>query len=92
MKIFKVKPNENLFAIFTYIKSDEYYLSLEELLQFCIDYEYYKEFYEHFHIIRALLEEHNATHHKIRDEKISGVVVDVPDVSPDLEDDDDSLL
>lgn len=90
MKIFKVKPNENLFAIFTYIREDPYFLSYEELVNFCIDYEYYKEFYEHFHIIRTLLDEHNKTHTKIRDPKITGVVVNVPD--PDIDEDEDDLL
>lgn len=65
MKLFKIKPNDNLIAIFTYIQSNEYYITLSDLLQFCIDYEYYKELYEHFHIIYQLVKEHNQDHHDI---------------------------
>ena len=87
MKIFKVKPNENLFAIFNYINSDEYYLSYQDIIQFCIDYEYYKELYEHWHIVKPLIDQHNESHHNFRDPKISGVMIDDPAVSPDYEDD-----
>lgn len=95
MKIFKVKPNENLIAIFTYINTDEYFLSLQELINFCLDYEYYKELYENFHIIRQLLDEHNKVHTKIRDPKITGVSEEdtIPLVKSDFPTfDDDDLL
>lgn len=86
MKLFKIKPNENLYAIFTYIQSNhEYFIPYNDLIQFCIDYEYYKELYEHFHIIRALLDEHNRIYTKTREE-VLGVN---PGSDPD---DDDSLL
>lgn len=91
--MFKIKPNDNLFAIFTYINSCKYHVYLQELIQFCIDYEYYKELYENFHIVKSLLDEHNQIFTKIRDPKLSGVDTndeDVPDYKTKAED--DSLL
>lgn len=87
MSIFKIKPNENLFAIFTYIRSDEYRLNLDELVQFCIDYDYYKELYEHFHIIKQLVDEHNKTHFAVRPGKIQTRDIDLEDTI-ELKDDD----
>lgn len=55
----RVKVNENLQAIFTYLRSYEYRVDLSELVSWCIDYDYYKELYEHFHIIYQMLIEHN---------------------------------
>ena len=89
MKIFKVKPNENLFAIFNYINSDEYYLSYQEIIQFCLDYEYYKELYEHWHIVKPLIDQHNETHRNMRSPSISGVMIEVPE--PEFDDKDDLL-
>lgn len=79
MSIFKIKPNDNLFAIFTYIREDEYRLNMDELVQFCIDYDYYKELYEHFHIIKQLVEEHNKNHLAVRPGRIQTREIDLED-------------
>lgn len=55
----KIKVNDNLIAIYTYLRSYEYHVDLRDLVQFCIDYEYYDELYKNFHIIVRCLEEHN---------------------------------
>lgn len=57
-----VKINDNLLAIFTYINSYEYKITYSEFVQWCIDYEYYKELYQNWHIVRDLLDEHNISH------------------------------
>lgn len=58
----KIKINDNLIAIFTYIKSYEYLIVLDDFIQWCIDYGYYKEFYLNYHIIKDLIHDHNLTH------------------------------
>lgn len=58
----KIRINDNLKAIFTYIQSYDYYIVYIDFVQWCIDYGYYKEFYQNFHIIRDLINEHNTTH------------------------------
>lgn len=55
----KIQINDNLKAIYEYLRSYEYYVDLRDLVQFCFDYEYYKELFENFHIIYKCLEEHN---------------------------------
>lgn len=55
----KIKINDNLIAIFTYIKTYEYIIDLDDFIQWVIDYEYYKELYENWHIIRDLIKYHN---------------------------------
>lgn len=59
MKIFKIRFNDNLQAIYTYITSYKHYIDINQLVDWCIQYEYYKELYENFHIIRACLDQHN---------------------------------
>lgn len=55
----KIKFNENLAAIFTYLRSYEYHVDLLDLVQWCNDFGYYKELYENFHIVYQCLVEHN---------------------------------
>lgn len=55
----KIKFNENLAAIFTYLRSYEYHIDLMDLVQWCVDFGYYKELYENFHIVYQCLIEHN---------------------------------
>lgn len=55
----KIKINDNLMAIFTYIHNNEYRIDLDDFIQYCIDYEYYKELYENWHIVRDCINYHN---------------------------------
>lgn len=55
----KIKLNDNLIAIFTYINNIEYRIDLDDFIQWCIDYEYYKELYLHWHLIKDLIKFHN---------------------------------
>ena len=55
----KVKVNENFIAILTYLQTYQHYIDLRDLVQWCIDYEYYKELYQNWHIIKDMLAEHN---------------------------------
>lgn len=55
----KVKINDNLHAILNYLRSYEYHIDLIDLVQWCDDFGYYKELYEHFHILYPVLIEHN---------------------------------
>lgn len=90
--IFKIKPNDNLIAIYTYLRTYEYYVDLRDLIDWCIAFEYYKELYENFHIIVRCLEEHNIQYPKREPKRGSDpdeYVVNVSIASPD---DDDSLL
>lgn len=57
--VMKIKYNENLDAIYTYLRSYEYYVDILDLIQFCVDYEYYKELYENWHIVYQCLMDHN---------------------------------
>ena len=58
----KIKITDSFKNILTFINSNQYYVSMKDLIQFCIDYEYYEDLYKHFHIIKVLLEEHNIDH------------------------------
>ncbi len=59
MKKYKVGINENLISIFTYIQSSPKYITQQDLLQYCIDYDLYIEYYMNFNIIQALVNERN---------------------------------
>lgn len=67
----KIKINDNLIAIFTYIRSYEYYIVLIDFIQWCIDYSYYKELYSNWHIIYDLIQEHNSIHTQLAPEENS---------------------
>lgn len=55
----KIKYNDNLNAIYTYLRSYEYYVDILDLIQFCVDYDYYRELYENWHIVYQCLIDHN---------------------------------
>lgn len=55
----KVKLNDNLRAIYTYIQSCDHEIDLNDFIQYCIDYEYYKELYQNWHIIRDIIKYHD---------------------------------
>lgn len=59
MKKYKIGVNENLTSIFNYVNSSPKYVKWDELIQYCIDYELYIEFYMNINIIEKLLIEHN---------------------------------
>lgn len=58
----RIKINDNLRAIYTYINSYEYKIILNDFIQWCFDYGYYKEFFLNFHVIKECIAEHNLTH------------------------------
>lgn len=53
----KIKINENLTNIFNYIESLKEPCTYMDLIQYCIDYDLYQEFYLNNHIINYLYEE-----------------------------------
>lgn len=59
MKIFKIRFSDNLQAIYTYISSYKHYIDINDLVDWCIQYEYYRELYENFHIIKTCIDQHN---------------------------------
>lgn len=65
-----VKVNNNLIAIFTFIKSDIYFIDLDYFIQWCVDYGYYKEFYLNYHIIKDLIYNHNLIYTNKRPEEV----------------------
>lgn len=69
--MFKIKFNENLAAIFTYLRSYEYHIDMIDLVQWCIDYGYYKELYENFHIINNCLFEHNIKYTSVENDSFT---------------------
>lgn len=96
MKLFKIKINDNLLAIFEYIRTYKHYIDVNELVKWCMDYEYYKELYENFHVIRSCLDDHNkqfpdrdliAEYHRSTD-----VVIDDEEFKKFVPEDDDDLL
>lgn len=93
MKLFKIKFNDNLQAIYTYISSYKHYIDINELVDWCIQYEYYRELYENFHVVKACIEDHNKEYpdrDKVAERHSSpSVIIDAPDPGFD---DDDSLL
>lgn len=58
-KKYKIGVNENLTSIYTYIKSSPNYVYLYDVVQFCIDYDCYIEFYMNYKIIYDYIVEHN---------------------------------
>lgn len=58
-KRYKVGYTEDLNSIVTYIKTSDKQVTITDLLQFCVDYEYYIELYMNYPMIRDLIVEHN---------------------------------
>ena len=55
----KIKVNDNLTNIFNYIQSSKTELSFQDLIQYCLDYDLYQEFYLNQQIIYRLFDEKN---------------------------------
>lgn len=51
--------NDNFINILTYIQSSDQVLSYYDLIQYCIDYDQYKELYLNYHVFKDLMLEHN---------------------------------
>lgn len=60
----KIKVNDNLTNIFNFIQSSKERITFMELIQYCIDYDLYKEFYLNQQIIFRLLDERNQSFEK----------------------------
>lgn len=63
-KKMKVEVNDNFNMIHNYIISAVEPVKFSELLQYCIDYDLYKEFYVNLPVFRVLIEEKNLSFHK----------------------------
>lgn len=59
MAKFKIQINDNWNMIYNYINSSTVKVSWFELVQFCVDYDCYKEFYLNINIWKLLVEERN---------------------------------
>lgn len=66
----KIEVNDNLTSIFNYIYSYDGYINWHELIQYCIDYQLYLEFYLNFEIIKTLVNEHNLITNNLKVKKI----------------------
>lgn len=51
--------NDNFTNILNYIESSDQVLSYYDLIQYCIDYDQYKELYLNYHVFKDLMLEHN---------------------------------
>ena len=51
--------NDNFTNILNYINSSEHEVSYYDLLQYCIDYDQYKEYYLNYPVFKDILIEHN---------------------------------
>lgn len=51
--------NDNFTNILNYINSSEHEVSYADLLQYCIDYDQYKEYYLNYYVFKDILLEHN---------------------------------
>lgn len=63
-KKMKVEVNDNFNMIHNYIISAVEPVKFSELLQYCIDYDLYKEFYVNLPVFRVLIEEKNLSFSK----------------------------
>lgn len=53
------KLNPNLQAIITAIRTDIHYVDLLDLMDWCIEENYLKEYYTNFNLISSLVQQHN---------------------------------
>lgn len=51
--------NDNFTNILNFINSSEHEVSYVDLLQYCIDYDQYKEYYLNYPVFKDILLEHN---------------------------------
>lgn len=63
----KVEVNDNFNMIHNYILSAVEPIKFNDLVQYCIDYDLYKEFYVNLPVFRVLIEEKNLSFHKQED-------------------------
>lgn len=56
---FKVKVNDSFITIINFITSSSEVLSYFDVLQHCLDYDCYREYYINYHIFKDLIDEHN---------------------------------
>lgn len=59
MKKIKVEINDNWNMINNYIQSSLVEVKWKDLIQYCLDYELYKEFYINLNVWKLLVEEKN---------------------------------
>lgn len=64
----KIEINDNFNSIYNYILSASDEIKYTELLQFCIDYQCYQEFYINLNVWKILVEEKNK---ELDDKKIA---------------------
>lgn len=63
----KIKVNDNLTNIFNFIETSKEDLSYMQLIQYCLDYDLYQEFYLNNTIINRLYDERiKALHEKTK--------------------------
>lgn len=55
----KIKINDNFTNILNFIRSSDHYLTYYEVIQWCIDYDEYREYYMNYHVFKDLILEHN---------------------------------
>lgn len=55
----KIEVSEGLTSILNYITSAESFVLWSELVQYCIDYDLYKDLYIHLNVVDKLVNEHN---------------------------------
>lgn len=58
-KKLKIEVNDNFNMILNYINSANELITYKELVQYCIDYELYKELFINLKIFQILIEERN---------------------------------
>lgn len=58
-KKLKIEVNDNFNMILNYINSANELITYKELVQYCIDYELYKELFVNLKIFQILIEERN---------------------------------
>ena len=58
-KKLKVEINDNFNMILNYINSSLVEITYKELVQYCVDYDLYRELYVNFHIFEKLVQEKN---------------------------------
>lgn len=73
-KKLKIEVNDNFNMILNYINSANELITYKELVQYCIDYELYKELFVNLKIFQILIEERNEVLQKTM----------VPEVKKDL--------
>ena len=58
-KRYKVGYTEDLNSIINYVKTSDKYVTIADVIQFCVDYELFIELYMNYPIIHDLINEQN---------------------------------